>query len=497
MTSTRSNVNMSIMEKSQKSPDNAPERLSAAGQAPRRVARYIRDFAVPSKLLPLLMDLALVSLALYLALVLRFEEGWSEYFSNMFRHIVEILCVYLLFFVFGRVYDVLWRFAGIREALQLGALCAGAGVVCVVLCMVLRWGASRGALIIHAMLTIGLVGLSRALWRFLSRRKALSRGHTGSDRAACPRLMIVGAGMAGSCVMNMCSSDPSLGSPIVYVDDDKKKQRLTIRGVPVAGTTEDIPALVAACRISDIMIAIPSLGGEALGRLVRTCTETGCRVRISGFAQNPDEVACLPENLIVREPNISDFLSRDEVVLDTAGISGYLKDQTVLVSGGGGSIGSELCRQIMKFSPRLLIVFDVYENSAYELECELKQLYGADCPVRVLIGSVRDRARLTEVFEAFRPEVVFHAADGGQPRRSRQEQCVRNAEHAGSLGRLRGQALCAAFDRQGRQSHQRDGRDQAHHRDAHTVFCQADGNEVHGRALWKRSGLTRLGHSPF
>ena len=403
---------MKNSEKTQ--PEAAEKRRAMAKTGAGRAVRYLRDFAVPRKILPLLIDIAIIVAALYVSLVLRFDSLWEEpYFSNVFRHVFEITCAYVLFFLFGRLYDVLWRFAGLREVMQLGLLCAGAGMVSVVLCMVFRWGASRGALIIHAGLTVAIVGLSRVCWRYISQRRALRRGKgasSGAERAVRPRLMIVGAGVAGSYVMSMCAGDPSLGIPVVCVDDANSKQHLMVRGVPVAGKVADIPELVAAYQVSDIMIAIPSLRGEALSKIVRTCTETGCRVRISSFAQNPDEVANLPENLIVRDPNITDLLSRDEVALDTASISEYLSGKCVLVSGGGGSIGSELCRQIMRFSPRLLLVFDIYENNAYDLECELRQLYGADCPLEVLIGSVRDYERLEEIFSQYRPEVVFHAA---------------------------------------------------------------------------------------
>ena len=360
------------------------------------------------------MDMALVVLGLYLALVLRFESLWSlPYFPNVLRHILEILFVYMLAFLFGRLYDILWRFAGLREAVLIVLLCAGSGVVTTLLCMIFHWGASRGALVIHAILMTGLLGFSRLCWRVALRRKTLrGKGIMAAehDRTARPRLMIVGAGMGGSYVMSLCGSDPSLGQPILCVDDDLSKQRLRIRGVPVAGTVADIPALVAAYRITDIMIAIPSLQGEALNRIVRICTETGCRVRISGFSQGGGGMAANSGDIIVRDPTIADLLARDEVKLDAAAISGYLTNKRVLVSGGGGSIGSELCRQIMKFSPSQLLVFDSYENGAYDLECELRQTYGASCPVKVLVGSVRDYERLEEVFGRYQPEVVFHAA---------------------------------------------------------------------------------------
>ena len=196
---------------------------------------------------------------------------------------------------------------------------------------------------------------------------------------------------------------------MIFVDDNPEKLHKRVQGIRVAGMAADIPKLAEKYDVQEIIIAIPSLKGDALNTLVQTCKKTSCRVRISTQIESSDE-ACRPDNMFVRELNISDFLSRDEIVLNKENISGYLKNQVVLVTGGGGSIGSELCRQIMRFSPKLLVIFDIYENCAYELQCELKQRYGADCPVVVLIGSVRERARLDEVFSQYRPRVVFHAA---------------------------------------------------------------------------------------
>ena len=151
---------------------------------------------------------------------------------------------------------------------------------------------------------------------------------------------------------------------------------------------------------------MPGTKGERLAEIVSICKGTRCRTRI---LSDPGELE-RPAGAAFRELNTSDFLSRDEVELDMEMIRGYLADKTVMVTGGGGSIGSEISRQIMRFHPKELILFDVYENGVYELECELRQKYGADCPVTVLIGSIRDKKRLDDVFEAHRPQVVFHAA---------------------------------------------------------------------------------------
>ena len=161
--------------------------------------------------------------------------------------------------------------------------------------------------------------------------------------------------------------------------------------------------------ITKIIIAITTLKGERLNEVINLCNSTHCRVRMLSDPQAVDANG-KPVVAGLRELNTSDFLSRDEVQLNSAQISEYLHDKVVLVTGGGGSIGSELCRQIMRYRPRQLLIFDIYENCAYELEMELRNKYGADINVVTLIGSIRDIKRLDEVFETYHPSVVFHAA---------------------------------------------------------------------------------------
>ena len=367
---------------------------------------YLRKSTWPKKLGLILLDLLLVSLSLYCALVLRYEVSWNDEFANTLQHLAAILLSYLAPLIAGGIYDVLWRYAGVSEVLRLTVICLIACVVTLLLNLIFLWSVSRPVLCLLAIVSVILIGGSRLGWRMLTAK--LHATEAVRDILS-PRLMIVGAGMAGSYVLNMCRNDPGLGQPILFVDDDPQKQRQRIQGVRVGGRVEDVPRLAAQHGIQDIIIAIPSLKGEALNQVVRVCQQTNCRVRVSSQIQSSDQ-ACRPESIYVRELNITDFLSRDEVTLDKQGISDYLTGRRVLVTGGGGSIGSELCRQIMRFSPKKLIVFDISENSAYELACELRQRYGEDCPLTVLIGSVRDAQRLKEVFSEEKPEVVFHAA---------------------------------------------------------------------------------------
>ena len=221
-------------------------------------------------------------------------------------------------------------------------------------------------------------------------------------------VLIVGAGEAGAWAINVCKSNKEYGHAVVAVDDDPAKLNQTIHGVPVKGTLEDIPELCTRYGIHSIIIAIPTLKGSKLSHVIDLCVSTHCAVQLLSDPQLVGSGA--PQQEVFRELNPADFLSREEVTLDTDKISGYLTGKTVLVTGGGGSIGSELCRQVMRFKPGKLLIFDIYENCAYELQMELQQKYGRDIPVTVLIGSIRDKKRLDEVFDTYHPTVVFHAA---------------------------------------------------------------------------------------
>ncbi|MDO4493322.1 MAG: nucleoside-diphosphate sugar epimerase/dehydratase [Clostridia bacterium] len=350
-----------------------------------------------------LADAVFITAALYCAYVLRFERFFGQVqFYNALRVLPWVLAVYFTCYTAGGLYRVLWRYAGGAEVTRLALLSAAAGAVLCWLDVRFVWNISRGMLLIQSGIACALIGAGRLLWKnFLNNGFAIRRHRMG------PRMMIVGAGMAGAYLVDLCKRDPSAGNPVLFVDNLNSKQGHKIHGVPVRGKDADIPQLAKKHAISDIVIAVPDIEGDKLNNLVALCKSTGCHVRVLMRMQNETAAG---RNMFLRELNIGDFLSRKEIVLDTQGIEEYITGKVVLVTGGGGSIGSELCRQIIRFHPAKLIVFDIYENCAYELECELKRRYGKDVPVEVLIGSVREPARLKEVFGTEKPEVVFHAA---------------------------------------------------------------------------------------
>jgi FlaA1/EpsC-like NDP-sugar epimerase len=284
------------------------------------------------------------------------------------------------------------------------AFCAALGMLfSLLLNVLLAWDLSCAVLLLTWIMTMTLAGSMRLLWRRWYFGSEMSKGNEPENGA----VMIVGAGFAGSYSLTYLRRNGMKTQPMLFVDDDEAKQNLRIQNVPVRGKTADIPRLVKKYGVREIVIAIPSLEGDKRTNLIALCNSTKCKVRIMS---NLRHVPRMEEPLQVRDLNISDFLSRKEIALDMNNISAYLTGKTVLVTGGGGSIGSEICRQVMRFAPRQLLIFDIYENNAYELQHELKQKLGADVRITVLIGSIRDRRRLDEVFEQHNPQVVFHAA---------------------------------------------------------------------------------------
>ena len=325
-----------------------------------------------------LLDIVLIVLSVYLSMELRFEMYIpSRHMETMYAAMPMVVVVYMACYVLGGIYQIMWRYAGVRDVARLCLLSAIACGVTLALNQFLTLGLFRGVLILIALMAT----------------------------------IVIGAGEAGAYAVNVCNKNPrKMGKPVILVDDAKNKQGLRIQNVPVRGTTKDIPKLVSRYGIREIIVAIPSLGtGRRMQEILELCNQTHCHTRMLSEPTDTDQSA-EESTPFIRELNISDFLSRDEVELDTDSIAGYLSGKVVMVTGGGGSIGSELCRQIMRFKPKLLIIFEIYENCAYELMYDLRQRYGKDCPVITLIGSIRDKHRLDEVFELYHPEVVFHAA---------------------------------------------------------------------------------------
>ena len=365
-----------------------------------------------SALPQVLFDIVWVYFSYWIALMLRFDgkvPWWEfEYFQIQ---IPWATCICLVVFFLCRFYTTMWQFASLDELIQIFFGVSISSVLIAVMGFTMAspvFHTNRLPIPVYLMgwaLMFLFVGGSRFSIRLWHRRK---RRLSQQDSEEFHRVMVVGAGEMGSMVIkDMKTAPESKGIPVVAIDDDKSKRGTRIHGVKVAGGRESIPRMAGRYNVDQIVLAIASAKKEDRQDILSICAKTGCKLKtvpalyeiLEGDMEHP----------AVRDVDILDLLGRDEVDLNVEEISGYLKNKTVLVTGGGGSIGSELCRQIAHFHPTRLIIFDIYENNAYDLQNELLMKF-PNLNLEVLIGSVRDRARVEHVFEVCRPDVVFHAA---------------------------------------------------------------------------------------
>jgi FlaA1/EpsC-like NDP-sugar epimerase len=328
------------------------------------------------------------------------------------------------------LYNNLWEYASIDEVIQiLMALSLSTLTGAVFLWILDVWIPIRIYFVAWFIL-IFLVGGVRMIYRVMRpRRRALKLAKVANQ----PRTLIVGAGETGSLVIDrMATKDPLMpGIPVVATDDNAAKLGLRIHGVKVEGTSEDILKLVELYNIEQIVVAIPSATLDERRKIYAICTRSECRLRTLPNVRElrVDEL----DGVALRDVDVADLLGRDEVVLNTRSVAGYISGKTILVTGGGGSIGSELCRQLCTVAPKRIVIFDMYENDAYLLRKELLPQYG-DIDLCIEIGSVCDKTRLNDVFEKYHPEVVFHAA--AHKHVPLMEVCPREALHNNVFGTL-------------------------------------------------------------
>ena len=366
---------------------------------------------LPRRIALMLLDCGLIVVCYWLAVMLRFDSGDAyrrvEIVRAMAPMLLYVLPIYMIVFWFGGLYEIMWEYAGMRDLARLTCLSGLATGLIMLFDLIYHNRPISGAVLIFGAVfnTAAIAGV-RFLWRLLRTVQDTKANKPEDDTP----LLIVGAGNAGAWAVNLCKNkNQSFGNPVCLVDDDLTKKGLRVQGVPVRGTISDIPELVRKYHILEIVIAITTVKGDRLSEIINLCNSTHCRVRMLSDPQAVDENGN-PVAAGFRELNTADFLSRDEIQLNNALTNTLVSGKVVMVTGGGGSIGSELCRQIMRYQPRRLLIFDIYENCAYELETELKNKYGPEAPVITLIGSIRDKARLDEVFDTYHPSVVFHAA---------------------------------------------------------------------------------------
>ena len=352
-------------------------------------------------------DIAATFLSYWLGSVLTFQDKFLIANHEICFILGIAVVINLLTYVAFRLYNNLWEYASTDDMLRI-VVAVGLGILvsAVFLWTIGEWVPIR-VYCVALILQVIFIGGIRMQYRVMrSKKREFAAPPKGFDR---PRTLVVGAGETGSLAINrMVSNDPNmLGDPIVAVDDDPAKQRQRIHGVRVLGTSEDIPDLVSRFDIEQIVVAIPSATLDERKRIYSICTETNCQLRTLPNVRELtiDEI----DDIQLREVDVADLLGREEIVLNTRMVCGYISGKTVLVTGGAGSIGSELCRQMATVAPERIVIFDMWENDAYLLKNEIMRQYD-DIEVCVEIGSVCDVSRLRDVFVKYEPDAVFHAA---------------------------------------------------------------------------------------
>lgn len=355
-------------------------------------------------------DMAMVWICAYLALGLRFDLSLSsvpiEYAREVWKYgLLQMVMVSLVFYA-GHLYAIMWGVSGVREMMQVMLACLVAALAQSVGILLFDARMPRSYYVLWFVLMAGAAMIGRGSFQVL--QKITDRINRFLEKSIPPRVMIIGAGKAGILILKeMKASEKVHGYPVCMIDDDKDKQGRVIDGVSIMGSRKDIARLVREKGIDEIYVAIPTAPPEDIKDILKICQETGCQVKIlPGVYQLMNGEVTISR---LRKVEIEDLLGREQVNVNLDEIMGYVKGKVVLVTGGGGSIGSELCRQLAGHKVKQLIIFDIYENNAYEIQQELKRKY-PHLDMVVLIGSVRNTNRLDYLFRTYRPDIVYHAA---------------------------------------------------------------------------------------
>ncbi len=351
----------------------------------------------------LMADLFLINLSVYLAFAIRFDWYLShEEIGLCLFFMIWATAVRIFLFLFFGMYDWSFRHASISEVFNVLKVVTLGSLLLVAIAFFSRCtGIGRSVLLIDYLICFFLISAVRFLPRVLIKFKQLRSENL-------KKVLIIGAGAAGEMVAReLINAIDRVYQPVGFVDDNKNKISSSIHGVKVLGTTRDIKNIVKKYNVEEIIIAIPSASGKVMRDIISKCKETDAKIKTVPELHKilTGEVGIKQ----IRDVQPEDLLGREEINIDTKGVSDFLKDKTVLVTGAGGTIGSELCRQILPFSPRLLIMCDYNENDTYFLELELKDKFPFQ-KFKTIIGDIKDIGLLKSVFSKLRPQIIFHSA---------------------------------------------------------------------------------------
>ncbi len=369
----------------------------------------IRELFNWKTLLYVLLDILLINAAAFFALFARFEFSLSELMRQGYWSVIQsvwipgtVTCA-ISFFCF-RVYSSMWRFASGKEMADVGLASVVGSAFYMLVVFIFGKSLPRSFFFLFAIFLFIFVCASRYIIQWFAEK---IRGRSFSKHPQ-KRTMVIGAGGgAAMAIKELNSSEYSHNKVVCAIDDDISKHGRLVRGVRVVGGRECIPDAVAKYAVEEIIFCIPSASAQVRNEILEICTGTGAKLKIMpSLAQLANEDVLINQ---IKDVSIEDLLGRTQVHTDNTVISGRVFGKTVLVTGGGGSIGSELCRQIAALKPGKLIIFDIYENNAYDIQQELIRKH-PELDLEVLIGSVREERRVNDLFAKYHPDVVCHAA---------------------------------------------------------------------------------------
>ena len=338
---------------------------------------------------------------------IRFELNYRDipqvYLNSAWDFMIANVVMTLAVFYVFKLYHSLWAFAGTAEVQNILAACILSAILDFAGMKILRYPIPRSYYFVYALVLTGITTGTRFSYRIMRGMR-----HKAQNRKNGTRVMIIGAGDAGNTVIKeITNSTYSTMTIKCIIDDDENKWGRFIQGIKIVGGRERIVEYAALYGIDEIFIAIPSADRRTMKALVEICKETSCKLRtLPGIYQLVNGEVNVSK---LRNVDVEDLLGRDPIKVDMESILNYVRGQTIMVTGGGGSIGSELCRQIAGHRPARLIIVDIYENNAYEIQQELKHRY-PQLDLVVLIASVRNTNRINSIMENYHPDIIYHAA---------------------------------------------------------------------------------------
>lgn len=360
------------------------------------------------RIILLLVDSLSIFVSFYASFMIFYNSLLSmQFITHVLPEAVSLWIVTMGIFIFFKLYTSLWQFASVTELMNIVLATLWSTFAGCIINILFGLDVPTVLYIVYFLLLTLLVGGSRFGYRFI--RLYISRHHLfGRNDGSISNVMIVGAGAAGEKIYKEISNTPSLNKRVVcFIDDDPAKQGRSIHNITIYGNRYRVVEAVEKFKVDEIYIALPSVDKKEVADILNICKETKCKLkRLPGMYQFINDEIILNK---LKDVEVQDLLGRDSIKVNLNEIMSYVTDRVIMVTGGGGSIGSELCRQIAERSPRQLIIVDIYENNAYDIQTELNKKY-PKLDLQVMIASVRDQNKINDLFETYHPDIVYHAA---------------------------------------------------------------------------------------